>query len=266
VKQVVIFDKSRFLGHLEGDEKGLGSRILDIASESYTENRPAYSDFLDPRGQEIALGIVRGIDSLLYRFGGGYPGAERQRLAIFPDYYPSDKVEIPLAAVSIEGTADFSEISHRDVLGAVLGCGIKREKIGDIFVMEQGAQVIMAPAIVPAVVHNLQAIQKVPVVVSEIDLEQLEAVPKQVKEIRATVASLRLDAVASAGYGTSRNQMVREIKAGKVKVDWKPVDNPAHGIEVGDLLSIRGRGRLEVAQELGLTRKGRISLLLKRYI
>jgi RNA-binding protein YlmH len=70
----------------------------------------------------------------------------------------------------------------------------------------------------------------VPVVVSEIDLEQLEAVPKQVKEIRATVASLRLDAVASAGYGTSRSQMVREIKAGKVKVDWKPVDNPARAL------------------------------------
>ena len=263
---MVIFDKSRFLGHLDGEEKELGSRILDIASESYTENRPAYSDFLDPRGQEIALGIVRGTGSLLYRFGGGYRGAERQRLAIFPDYYPSDRVEIPLAAVSIKGTADFSEVTHRDVLGAVLGCGIKREKIGDVLITGQGAQVIMTPGIVPAVVHNLQAIQKVPVLVSEIDIEQLEAVPKQLKEIRATVASLRLDAVASAGYGTSRNQMVREIKAGKVKVDWKSVDNPAYGIEVGDILSIRGRGRLEVAQQLGLTRKGRISLLLKRYI
>ncbi|NMB12449.1 MAG: photosystem II S4 domain protein [Firmicutes bacterium] len=263
---MVIFDKSRFLGHLDGEEKELGSRILDIASESYTENRPAYSDFLDPRGQEIALGIVRGTGSLLYRFSGGYRGAERQRLAIFPDYYPSDRVEIPLAAVSIKGTADFSEVTHRDVLGAVLGCGIKREKIGDVLITGQGAQVIMTPGIVPAVVHNLQAIQKVPVLVSEIDIEQLEAVPKQLKEIRATVASLRLDAVASAGYGTSRNQMVREIKAGKVKVDWKSVDNPAYGIEVGDILSIRGRGRLEVAQQLGLTRKGRISLLLKRYI
>ena len=124
----------------------------------------------------------------------------------------------------------------------------------------------MTPEIVPVVIHHLQAVQKVPVVVAEIDLDQLEAAPIAVKEIKATVASLRLDAVASAGYGTSRSQMVREIRAGKVKVDWKPVDNPAHGIEVGDVISLRGRGRLEVAQELGLTRKGRIRVLLKRYI
>jgi photosystem II S4 domain protein len=266
VKQLVIFDKSRFLGHLDGEEKELGSRILDIASEAYAENRPAYCDFLDPRGQEIALGIVRGTGSLAYQFGGGYRGAERQCLAIFPDYYPSDRVEIPLAAVDIEGTADFSQVSHRDVLGAVLGCGIRREKIGDVLITGRGAQVVMTPGIVPAVVHNLQAVQEVPVVVSEIDIEQLEAVPKQVKEMKTTVASLRLDAVASAGYGTSRSQMVREIKAGRMKVNWQAVDSPAHGIEVGDVLSVRGRGRLEVAEQLGLTRKGRISLLLKRYI
>jgi len=263
---VIVFDKSRFLGHLDGEEKELGSRILDIASLAYGENRPAYYDFLDPRGQEIALGIVRGIDSFAYRFGGGYRGAERQRLAIFPDYYPSERVEIPLAAVNIEGTADFSEVTHRDVLGAVLGCGIRRDKTGDILLTQNRAQMIMTPEIVPVVIHHLQAVQKVPVVVAEIDLDQLEAAPIAVKEIKATVASLRLDAVASAGYGTSRSQMVREIRAGKVKVDWKPVDNPARGIEVGDVISLRGRGRLEVAQELGLTRKGRINLLLKRYI
>ncbi|NMB45879.1 MAG: photosystem II S4 domain protein [Firmicutes bacterium] len=261
-----MFDKTRFLGHLDGDEREQGSRILDLASEAYTENRPAYSDFLDPRGQEIAVGIVRGVGSLNYQLSGGYRGAERQRLAIFPDYYPLDGVEIPLAAIDIDGTADFSHVAHRDVLGAVLGCGIKREKTGDVLMTGRGAQVIMIPEIVPAVVHNLQAVQKVPVFVAEIDLEQLEAVPKRVKEIRATVASLRLDAVASAGYGTSRSQMAREIRGGKVKVDWKPIDNPAHGIEVGDVVSIRGRGRLEVAEQLGLTRKGRISVLLKRYI
>lgn len=263
---MVIVDKSRFLSHLDGDEKELGSRILDIASEAYGENQPAYFDFLDPRGQEIALGIVRGISALAYRFWGGYRGAERQRLAILPDYYPLDKVDIPLAAVSIEGTADFSQVTHRDVLGAVLGCGLRREKIGDLMLIRRGAQVILTPEMVPVVVHNLQAVQKVPVLVREIDLEQLEAVPKQVKEVKTTVASLRLDAVASAGYGMSRSQMVREIKARKVKVNWKPVDDPAHGIAVGDVVSTRGRGRLEVAEELGLTRKGRISLLLKRYI
>ncbi|NLJ69563.1 MAG: photosystem II S4 domain protein [Firmicutes bacterium] len=254
------------MSHLEGEEREAGGRILDIAARAYTENEPAYSDFLDPRGQEIAVGIVRGVGSLAYYFSGGYRGAERQRLAVFPDYYPRERVEMPLAAVNIDGAGEFSQVGHRDVLGAVLGCGIRRDKIGDIILTGQGAQVVMTPEIVPAVVHNLQAVQRVPVYVAEIDLEQLEAASQQVKEIRATVASLRLDAVAGAGFGTSRSQMVRDIKGGKVRVNWKPVENPARSIEIGDVISIRGKGRLEVAEQLGLTRKGRISLLLRRYI
>jgi len=263
---LAVFHKEHFLSHLDGEERQIGSRILDIAAAAYTDNEPAYSDFLDPRGQEIAASIIRGIGSLAYRFSGGFRGAERQRAAIFPDYYPRERVEIPLAAVKLDGAGDFSQVGHRDVLGAVLGCGIRREKIGDVILTGQGAQVVMAPEIVPVVVHNLQAVQKVPVYVTEIDLEQLEAPVQQVKEIKATVASLRLDAVASAGFGTSRSQMVRDIKAGKVKVNWKPVENPARSIAAGDVISVRGKGRLEVAEQLGLTRKGRISLLLKRYI
>ena len=82
-----MFDKTRFLGHLDGDEEEQGSRILDLASEAYTENRPAYSDFLDPRGQRDSC---RHCGSRLIELPveRGYPGAERQRLAIFPDYYP----------------------------------------------------------------------------------------------------------------------------------------------------------------------------------
>lgn len=262
---LAILDKSRFVGHLEGSEKELGLRILDLASQAYERNEPTYSDFLDPRGQEIAVGIVRGTGFLAYRLDGGYRGAERQRLAVYPDYYPGERVDIPLGAVNIEGTTEFVGVSHRDFLGAVLGCGIRREKTGDILLTDRGAQVILAPEIMPVITSQLQAVQKVPVVVEEIDLEQLEAAPLHVKEIRTTVASLRLDAVASAGFGTSRSQMLREIKAGHVKVNWKSVDSPAYGIKVSDILSIRGRGRVEVAEELGVTRRGRISLLLKRY-
>ncbi|NMB25023.1 MAG: photosystem II S4 domain protein [Firmicutes bacterium] len=263
---MIIFDKARFVGHLEGDERDVGIRILDIASQAYEGNRPEYTDFLDPRGQEIAVGIVRGTNCLSYHLDGGYPTAERCRLAVFPDYFPRERVEIPLAALDIEGTTEFVGVTHRDFLGSVLGCGVRREKVGDIILTDQGAQVVLTPEMVSAVANSLQAVQRTPVFVRSIELEQLEAAPRQVKELRVTVASMRLDAVASAGFGTSRTQMLKEIKGGKVRVNWKPVDSPAHGIRPNDVLSIRGRGRVEVADQLGLTRKGRINLLLKRYI
>jgi RNA-binding protein YlmH len=112
---------------------------------------------------------------------------------------------------------------------------------------------------------NWSQVGKVPITLKEIDEEQLAVEPERIKEIKGTVASLRLDAVAAEGFGTSRSKMVREIKAERVKVNWKPVSNPALSISQGDVLSIRGRGRVVVSEVGGTTRKGRTSIVLHRY-
>ena len=90
-----------------------------------------------------------------------------------------------------------------------------------------------------------------PVQVQLIDEEQLAVEPERIKEIRSTVASLRLDAVAAAGYGVSRTKLVREIKAERVKVNWQVIANPAHQVEAGDVISLRGRGRLVLHEVQG---------------
>jgi RNA-binding protein YlmH len=44
--------------------------------------------------------------------------------------------------------------------------------------------------------------------------------------------SLRLDAVASGGFGLSRSKMVSLVQGGDVMVDWSAVKNPAHNVQV----------------------------------
>jgi RNA-binding protein YlmH len=99
-----------------------------------------------------------------------------------------------------------------------------------------------------------------------IELSQLQVKEEKVKLISATVAALRLDAVAAAGYGTSRSRMAEEIKGQNVKVNWKEAKNAAQPVNEGDVLSFRGRGRVEVAEIRGTTKKGRLSITLKRYM
>ena len=101
---------------------------------------------------------------------------------------------------------------------------------------------------------------------SEIAKEDLLQKEEKVKIISATVADLRLDAVAAAGYGVSRSRMADEIKGLNVKVNWKEVKKPAQAVEMGDVISFRGRGRVEIDEIRGTTKKGRISVTLKRYI
>src|SRR5690606_1875166 len=82
--------------------------------------------------------------------------------------------------------------------------------------------------------------------VEVVDLERLDAPPESVKEAMATVPSLRLDAVASSGFGLSRSKMANHIRAGRVKVNWQVVDSPSHLVKPGDVISIPGRGKVLV--------------------
>lgn len=262
-----MFDRDRLLSHLQdAEERQLGNRIVDLAEQVYRHNDPRFTDFLDPRGIDIATGIIRGVEGLASTAKGGYRQAERQVMAIYPDYYLTETLEWPLTVLEARGDFSFETVSHRDFLGSILACGIKREKVGDIIVTDFGCQVVVVSDIAPYILTSWQAVHRVPISVEVIDPERLAVAPERVKEIRTTVASLRLDAVASSGFGTSRTKLVKEIKGERVKVNWQTVSDPSASVREGDVISIRGRGRVVVESVTGQTRKGRLSLLLKRFI
>jgi RNA-binding protein YlmH len=183
-----------------------------------------------------------------------------------PGNYLSELVDPQISCISIKTTSKFGEMQHRDVLGAIVNLGLKREKFGDIIMSPDGAQLVVADEVKDIVLSSLVRVGRANVETSEIEFEQLAVEPERVKEIKATVASLRLDAVASEGFSTSRTKMAREIKAQKLKVNWKDTDDPDMDVSQGDVISMRGRGRVVLEQVTGNTKKGRIGIILKRYI
>jgi RNA-binding protein YlmH len=78
-------------------------------------------------------------------------------------------------------------------------------------------------------------------------------------------ASLRLDAIASAGFGVSRSKMSDLISAGDVRVNWKEITQSSQALKTGDLVSIRGKGRLEIG-EIVVTKKERYRIQLTRLV
>ena len=79
-----------------------------------------------------------------------------------------------------------------------------------------------------------------------------------------TVASPRLDAVGSIGFGISRTRMAREVRAERVCVNGRVRTNPAEMVRVGDAITLEGRGEAVVEQLSGPTRKGRTGVTVKR--
>ena len=221
--------------------------------------------FADPRQQEIAGQLSRSFPDCALVFDGGYPGAERARIILYPRDWPPQqhRVATPLL---LKGNFPPGMLNHRDFLGAVLGLGLRREMVGDIICREDGAIVLLVPELVTFVTQNLRQVGRYPV-----QAEALEEVPlsflegrERVKEIRGTVASLRLDAVAGLGFGLSRSRITPLVKGEQVKLNHQLISQPSRAVKEGDLISLAGRGRVEVVEVLGETRKGRISLKLRR--
>lgn len=246
----------------------LSAKLLDLAEITLKNRKYKVSEFLDPYGQSIAETIVAHYDSLAMETNGGYAGAERVKVAFIDNDFLNyaSSLDFGLTSIAINWDSRYARLSHRDVLGALMSLGIKREVLGDIIMADEKCYVITDNSMATYIAQNLTEVGQATVSVSLANLDDIPAKEEKVKEIRATVASLRLDSVAASGYGMSRTRMADDIAAAKVKINWQDAKSPSQTVKVGDVISMRGRGRIEVVEIPGQTKKGRYSILLRRFI
>lgn len=242
------------------------ARIIDRAEQAIRTWEPVATDFLSPPELFEAQAAFAQLTDVHTVASGGYPQAERQRMVIARSEIPFEEQPVPLAALSIAGNFLFDTASHRDFLGSLLGTGLVRDKVGDIIVLgERGAQAIVVPELVEFLTTSLVQVRSVAVKTQPIALSELRVREPKKKEMTTVEASMRLDAVASAGFGMSRSKMADMITKGDVRVNWKPITQSSRTVETGDLIAIRGKGRLEVG-EVAVTKKQRYRVQLTRLV
>lgn len=241
-------------------------RVLDQAEQAIKTWEVVCTDFLSPPELIEIQQMFSRLTEVHILAWGGYPQAERQRVAIARADLPLDQSQVAIAAIDIAGNFLFDPASHRDFLGALLGTGIVREKVGDILVLgERGAQAIVVPEMVEFLSMSLTQVRSVPVKTQAIELSELKIREPKKKELTTVEASMRLDAIASAGFGMSRSKMADLISAGDVRVNWKDITQSSYQLKPGDLVAIRGKGRLEVG-EVAVTKKERYRVQLTRLV
>jgi photosystem II S4 domain protein len=246
------------------ENRDIAVRVIDQADQAIKTWEVVCTDFLAPPELAEVQHMFKRLTEVELVAWGGYPQAERQRLAIARADLPLDQSQVAIAALDISGNFLFDPASHRDFLGALLGTGIVRDKVGDIIVLgERGAQAIVVPELVEFLEMQLTQVRSVPVKTQRIDLSELKVREPKKKELTTVEASLRLDAIASAGFGMSRSKMVDLINSGDVRVNWKEITQSSHQLKAGDLVAIRGKGRLEVG-EIAVTKKDRYRVQLTR--
>ena len=254
----------------DGEERVLLARALDKLELAQNRGVPAHTPFLSPGEQAALADLLAAWGHPRHLFWGGYPDAERRVCAFLPDWQEEDDLlsdpEGPLAALEAKFPQE-AGLGHRDILGSLMGLGITREKVGDILLPGPGVcQVVALREALPILLSQWEGAGRWKVRLEAIPLDRLTPKPAQVKTIRDTVATPRLDAVLAAGFSLSRSKAAGYISAGKVAVNHRECLKSDKLVEEGDVLTCRGLGKCVVKEVPGQSKKGRTMLVLERYV
>lgn len=240
------------------------AKLWDKINIGIRKNIPSNTGFLSPREQEMARYLFGELPGLV--FFGGFDGAQRQMLCFFPDYLEPDFTQdAPL--VCLRATFyEKEDLSHRDFLGALMGFGISRESVGDICVGEGSCDFFVTQEIAPSLLQSFAEVGRVKIRLSQVALTDAQIPEPEIKELRDTLASLRLDSVISSGFRIGRSLAGSYISSGKAAINGLPCEKADKQIPEGAEISVRGLGKIKLYSVNGQTKKGRISVVIHRYV
>lgn len=233
------------------------SKMQDLINEAATRNRIVVTSFLSLSEQSILASMMPA--SIVLRFEGGYANAERKR-AIFSAYEAEGEV---ISCLASKIDVRFRSLSHRDVLGALLGLGIERETIGDILFLPDQVVLFCLPSLAEYIKTNSSQAGKVGLDWKEIVFDQDFKLPRE--EIKINSASCRLDSIVSSLAHVSRSKAKAMIHQGLIKVNDLVLDENVVLCD-NDFVSIRKTGRFQFKGIETTTKKERLILRFEKYI
>ena len=261
-------DKREIIARLtaEEEERLLLSRIWDKAEQCRGRNIPAHTAFLSPHQQALVKKLLPHLGGSNAVFFGGYQEAERAQVHFLPDWAETPEYEAVGAIRAVWHEAE--SLTHRDILGGLMGAGITRESVGNILINagEHRADILVTDAMAPYLMEHWDSAGRVRLHLSPLSLEEVEPPEVVVKEIRDTVSSLRLDNVAAAAFSLSRSRAQEAVESGKTEVNWVSVVKGDRPVAQGDVITIRGLGKCELTAVGSPNKKGRFPIVVKRYI
>ncbi len=201
------------------------SQVLDKIEYTKIREKIEYTDFLDMYQISLIENFLRKIKFQNYQLFGGYDESERKILIVYPEKY-NDKMIAKnyskfLKIVRIKlPEEEYGKYFHRNYLGGIVKLGLKREKVGDILVSEDGADILVVKDFAEVLKKELPSLTRFEN--SKISIEELSDIRKKeikIEEINIIVPSLRLDNIVSDLAKTSRSKAVQIINQERVFIN-----------------------------------------------
>lgn len=241
--------------------------LLKLADAALRSWEPQWTPFLAGAALEQAQHQLQTLSELQLHSWGGYPGAERRRLLLAPAdlTLAADALSThALAGLELLGNFLFDPADPADFEQSLLAAGLPDGALGDLWLRgDRGAQAIALADGAAALDGRQLMVRSVSVSVHQRPLAELQLPqPRKPRRLNSVEASLRLDAIGSAGFGVSRSRMSALIRQGAVRLNWQPVSSPSKELACGDRVQLQGRGELILeGAELTQKQRWRVELL-----
>jgi RNA-binding protein YlmH len=266
-------DKQQLLrDYKKQEDKICLSQVLDKIEFSKSRDKIEHTDFLDVYQVALVENFLRKIKFENYLLYGGYEEAERKILIIYPEKYDEKMLEKNynkiFKVVRIKLPEElYKTYSHRNYLGGIVKLGLRREKVGDIVVCEEGADIITLDDFADILQQQLPSLTRFES--SNTTIEELQNLQKKeikVEQLKIIVPSLRLDNFVSDLVRTSRSKAVQIINQERVFVNGQNETKASKQLKINDIITIRGKGRFVIKEFEGATRSGRTVVVIEKYV
>lgn len=245
-------------------DQGLKNRFKELALKSYNQGIFTFTEFLGLAEQDVFSQVESELRYVGYELYGGTDDGERVIVRFGNEEEFGYSVDYPIKCLVIRPLMQkfADDLTHRDFLGALMNLGIKREKLGDIIIHENEGYLFCLEQIADYIVDNLTRVKHTSVTVDiEENSEKISHLYKDdYKSQIILVDSKRLDAIIAKTYKISRTASLNLFVAGKVYVNGKQCTSNSQLIKSGDIISVRGKGRIKYMGNEGVSKKGRTRL------
>ncbi len=239
-------------------------RLNDLAERSYNNGVYTFTDFMSMAELSDYYEHEKDLRYACPSLCGGSELSERKMIRFGNEETLGYAQDFPIVLLSIRPLSSkfADDLNHRDFLGALMNLGIKRETLGDIFVKENEAFVFCKDNIAEFIIENLTRVKHTVVSVKVTDITEDIAAPlKEDKLIQ--ISSQRIDAVIAKVYNLSRQDALSLFPPGLVYLNGRCLSENSKQLRPGDIISVRGHGKFEYAEETGLSKKGKLNCRVK---
>lgn len=239
--------------------------IRDLSERSERRSVFVFSQFLTLDERSVVIAMEKELCPV--SFFGGTPGCERvmARFGSSDEFGYEEPFPIVCIKLSPLNKRFAEELTHRDILGAVMSLGLVRSQIGDIAVSGDRAFLFTVSDKAEYICTELKRIRHTDIKCAVTEFDENEPLYKT--EPKTVIcASDRLDCIVAAAYNLSRTVSGELFEGGRIFINGRQILSPSARPKTGDIVSVRGKGRFVYRGVSAETKKHRFVTELEMYV